>query len=98
LVRVDRVLDRELVQVELAADGIELLLGRLVKADPDEGIPLLARRARLQHSQLAGTATAVVVDGAVDDHGRSIARPRPPVSAGYWLSGCRRNQPNFFQI
>ena len=38
LVRLDRVLDRKLVQVELAAHGVELLLGRLDEADPDERV------------------------------------------------------------
>jgi len=32
----DSVLDRELVQVELASYGLELLLGRLVEPDPGE--------------------------------------------------------------
>src|SRR3954453_17712546 len=36
LVRLDRVLDGELVEVELARDGVELLRGRLVRAEPDE--------------------------------------------------------------
>ena len=36
LMRLDRVLDRELVEVELAPHRLELALARLVEADPDE--------------------------------------------------------------
>ena len=38
LVRLQRILDRELVQVELRADSLELLDGRLDEADPDERV------------------------------------------------------------
>ena len=34
--RLDRVLDGQLVEVELAAHRVELPLARLVQADPDE--------------------------------------------------------------
>ena len=38
LVCLDRVLDRQLVQLELPAYGVELLRRRLVDADPDESV------------------------------------------------------------
>ncbi|HEY3766513.1 MAG TPA: hypothetical protein VGL44_15235, partial [Gaiellales bacterium] len=38
LVGRDRVLDGEVVQRELLPDGLELLAGRLVQPDPDEGV------------------------------------------------------------
>src|SRR6185295_9587344 len=69
LVRLDRVLDGELVEVELAADGVELLGRRLVHAEPDEAGPVVAGGLRgLLEVEIAPAALAVLVDGAVDDH------------------------------
>jgi hypothetical protein len=40
-VRLDRILDRELMQAELPADRIQLAGRRLVQADPHEGVVAL---------------------------------------------------------
>ncbi len=74
LVRVDGVLDRQLVQVELARDGVELLLGGLEDADPHERAVALGGLAGLGEREIARAAAAVLVHGAVDDHGRSMAQ------------------------
>jgi hypothetical protein len=68
LVRLDRVLDGELVEREVALHRIELLDGRLVETEPDERVPLTARLGRVHDRQLAGAPAALLVDGAVDDH------------------------------
>ena len=75
LVRLDRVLDRQLVQVELAPHRVELVLGRLVEADPDERVLLAARLMRVQDRKLARPAKPVLVDRAVDDHGTEYRAP-----------------------
>ena len=46
--RLDGVLDRELVEVELARDRGELLLARLVEAEPGDGIARLAGGVQLR--------------------------------------------------
>ena len=73
LVRVDRVLDRERMQVELLANGVELLLGRLEQPDPHEGAIAPAGKGGLLDRGLARMAPAVLVDGAVDDHRKQYA-------------------------
>jgi hypothetical protein len=67
-VRVDRVLDGERVEVELAPERVELLLGRLVEPDPDELAGLMALVVRVTELDLAVAPDAVLVDRAVDDH------------------------------
>ena len=52
LVGVDRVLDRELVEVELAAHAVELLLGRLVQPEPHERAVALAGLERIRQPEL----------------------------------------------
>ena len=72
LVGADRVLDGQLVQVELAPDRVELLRRRLDEADPGEA----PGRGRLgSHAGdllVALQPVALTVDGAVDDHARIL--------------------------
>jgi hypothetical protein len=69
LVRLYGVLDGKLVEVELAADRVELLGRRLVHAEPDEARPVVADGLRgLLETEIARAALAVLIDGAVDDH------------------------------
>ena len=94
LVGADGVLDRELVEVELAPDGLELLLGRLDEADPDEP------RRRPLRREPPRPRRAVVrrfpsLDGAVDDHAHIltvyVARMRTRARAvviGGGVGGC----------
>jgi hypothetical protein len=56
------------VQVELAPHGVELVLGRLVDADPHERPVALRGLAGLGERQVARTAAPILVDRAVDDH------------------------------
>ena len=68
LVGLDRVLHRELVQVELRGDGGEL--GRVgpVEPDPRDPVAVAARRVELGQRLGGGDALSVAVDGSVDDH------------------------------
>jgi hypothetical protein len=75
LVGFDRVLHRELVQVELTPHGVELLLGGLMEPDPHEGVLGVARGGQLVQRQLPGPAPPVLVQRAVHDHG-PIVSPR----------------------
>ena len=45
--RLDRVLDRELVEIELVRDRCELLLARLVEPEPGDGVTGLAGGVQL---------------------------------------------------
>ena len=60
LVRLDGVFDRQLVQSELAGDSGELLLGRLVEADPGQPV-------RVAHS-LVGLSNRVRLDRPAPIH------------------------------
>src|SRR5215204_362886 len=73
LVGFDGVLDRELVQLELSPHGVELLLGRLVEADPYEGVLGVACGRELVERQVARPAPPVLIESAVDDHGLIVA-------------------------
>jgi hypothetical protein len=80
LVRLDGVLDGQLVEAELLPDRSELLLRRLVKADPDE-VPRLARRfERVGDGQPAFAPDPVLVNRAVDDHRVTPPRSRNQTS------------------
>ena len=68
----DRVLDRQLVEVELTADGVELRLARLDEPDPGKGAGLTARFERVVQAQLTRTPDAVLVERHVDDHVRRL--------------------------
>jgi hypothetical protein len=63
-----RIFDRELVEPELHPNYLELFLGRLVKADPHEGIVASAGLESALGGELTGKALPLAVDGAVDDH------------------------------
>ena len=67
-----RVLDGELVEVQLVREAVELLLRRVGHADPDEplpGIPAL-RRVR-EADRLVVLTNTVDVVAAIDDHRKS---------------------------
>ena len=68
LVGADGVLDGQLVQAELLAHGLELLVGRLVEPDPHEAVRLAGRLEGQLERQLAVAPLAVRVHGAVHDH------------------------------
>jgi hypothetical protein len=74
LVSLDRVLDGEFMELELASNRLEFGLVRLEEADPDECIGCAAGLERVVEGQLAGAPYPVLVDRAVDDHGPSIAQ------------------------
>jgi hypothetical protein len=63
-----RILHRELMEAELAPDGIELVLRRLEEPDPGEAAVDAAGLIRLIQIELARPADALLVDGHVDDH------------------------------
>jgi hypothetical protein len=54
LVALRRVLDGELVETELPADGLELVAGRVVETDPCEAFGAAAALVRLVEIDLAG--------------------------------------------
>ena len=93
LVRLDCVLDSELVEVELARDRGELLLARLVEAEPGDGVGGLAGGVQLREVVRLRYPLAVAVDGAIDDHAPRATSPMiPAVSCGrdhmgQWLVG-----------
>jgi hypothetical protein len=70
LMGVDRVLDRERVQLQLVGDLVELRRGRLVQADPHEAVALPARGVQgVAQVAVDVVAAALTVDGAIHDHG-----------------------------
>jgi hypothetical protein len=75
LVGLDRVLDSQLVQVELAGDRLELLCCGFDHPEPNEGAILPCRFAGIVQAQAAVAASALLVDGAVGDHGKKY-RPQ----------------------
>jgi hypothetical protein len=86
LVSIDRVLDRQLVQVELTGDGDELLLGRLVETDPGEAT-LVATRAVYAVQRTGSLTETVYVDGDVYDHldkASGINRNSDPAVPGFY--------------
>jgi hypothetical protein len=80
LMRLDRILNRELVQVELARHRRELLLARLVETQPGDDVAGLA--GGMQLGEVAGRtrALAVSVDGVVDDHASTVSRLLSPTA------------------
>ncbi len=68
LLGLDRVLDRELVQVELAGDAFEFLRRGFDHAEPDEGVVGTGGIVGLLEAELTGPPLAVLIDGAIDDH------------------------------
>lgn len=71
LTALDRVLDRERVQLELVVDDGELAVRGVLQTDPDERARVLVRAdaGELVTEVLAGTTLAVPVHRLVDDHG-----------------------------
>ena len=66
---VDRVLDRQLVQLELAPDRVELLLGRARSRPIQTKVSwLVAGLDRVVEVHSAVAAASALVHGAVDDH------------------------------
>ena len=90
LMRLDRVLDGELVEVELASHRVELVLGRLVQAEPDERLGAEGPVGVLER-QLPGPAAPLFVHGAVDDHepkyrpARTWMEPAQPLESAGWI-------------
>jgi hypothetical protein len=64
----DRILDGQFVEIELTADGVELLLGRLEEPDPGEPLRTAAGLVHLLEIEIAGPSHTVLVQGHVDDH------------------------------
>ena len=103
LVRVDRVLDRELVQRELARDLGELLARRAVEADPGDPAAVAAGRSHVREVLRLGDPLAVAVDGTGDDHAcnlRAVADgvtkavasvSLPATSLGSWVTSGGSN-------
>ena len=81
------VFDRQRMELEGGADLGELGLGRLEQADPDERLAVVDAQVTLADLQLARSAHAVFVEGAVDDHHAILApvraseTPVPPLVA-----------------
>ena len=80
----DRVLDRELVEPELARDLGELVMGRFEHPEPDELALLAGFGGGRVEAELVPAPEPVFVGGAVDDHRPSIPAGsvrtiRPPV-------------------
>ena len=70
LMGVHRVLDGERVQVELARDLVELLVGRAVEADPGDRVLITTDRGHVGELLRLGDALTVAVDGTTDYHAR----------------------------
>ena len=93
LMSLDGILDRELVEIELARDRCELLLAGFVEAEPRDRIAGLAGGVQLGKAVGLCRALAVAIDGAVDDHASRAISPRiAAVSCGFdhigqWLVG-----------
>ena len=75
----DSVLDRKLVQVKLASDRGELLLGRLVEPDPGEPALLAGGLAGVLHGRRSLFPAPVHIDGAIDDHRYIIRGAKKPL-------------------
>ncbi len=69
LVRDDRILDRELVQIELLCRSVQLSLGRAVEPDPGHRRRIGEARERLGQSRRRRDASTVAVHRTVDDAG-----------------------------
>ena len=65
---VDRVVNRQLVQLELLGDGDELLLCRLIEGNPSEPVGATAGTKGFPQRTRRRKPVSISVDGAVDDH------------------------------
>ena len=96
LVCLDRVLDRELVQVELPPDGVELVHRSARRARPRLKPPASTASSRSpSRSRTPVEPPPVAVDGAVDDHASILTVYVPPmrtraraVVIGGGVGGC----------
>ena len=68
LMRLDRILDCELVQLKLTRDSLELVLAGLVQAQPGHGVARLAGGVQLRQAVGLSRAPPVTVDRPIDDH------------------------------
>ena len=82
LMRGEGVLHGQRVQRKLTAHMGELLLGRFVETDPEEGVPFGARLGESIGEVRGPVRTvSVAVNGAVDDHGAYSPRSVPSTHA-----------------
>jgi hypothetical protein len=68
LMGVDRVLDRELVEIELTRHSRELILSRLVKAEPHDPAAVAARSREIGEPDRLADPPAIAVDRGIHDH------------------------------
>ena len=80
LMRLDGVLNRELVQAKLVRDRIELVLARLVESEPRDRVASPAGIVQLGEVVGLRRTTAIAVNGTVDNHADTVT-PRSPRSA-----------------
>ena len=73
LVGLDRILDRKLVEIELAGDLLELLRRGLEHTEPDKCPIATSSCAGIIESEVAVEAATILIGGTVDDHRSSIA-------------------------
>ena len=76
LMGLDRVLDREFMEIELARDRGELLLARFVQTEPRDRIAGHAGGVQLGEVVRLRHTTAIAIDGTIDDHAGTVSRPR----------------------
>jgi len=73
-VGVERVLDRQVVELELDGHLVQLRLGRVVQTDPDERVVMATgRREGVGVGLGQDLPDAVVIERAVDDHFAIVA-------------------------
>ena len=89
LMRAQRVLDRQLVQPELRLQDAQVLLGRLVEADPDE-VALLARpRGAVAELDLGHPAAATIgISGNDATHAAALPWSGRRIAAGPAVTGA----------
>ena len=90
LMCVDRVLQRELMEVELARNVRHLLDGRLVEPEPRDAAPVAARGGEVGSGVGLAAPLTIQVDGAIDDHAHTSYRPPPLESANQATRRLRR--------
>ena len=83
LMRFDRVLDCELVQLELTSDSLELVLAGLIEAEPRDGIAGLAGGVQLRQIVGLSRPTTFAVDRPINDHPRTLPLPGKQATLRY---------------
>ena len=91
LVAVDGVLDGQRVQVQLLVDEVELLVGGVLEADPQEAVLGEAQHVELVTEVAAALTPTLAVDGLVHDHRPTSPRPATGV-AQVWRMPSRPMQ------